>query len=394
MDEILKYVENEKFVRWVYHPDQELNDYWTDWIQHHPEEKKEAEFARLILLQLQPREERVNSGEVIALYSGMIGKLNQANPNRPSHRLFSQLMRYAAVALIFFSLGVFLIYNQKQSSFSAFEQSMAIVPNNPDAQLILSDGHKINLQSKESRIEYGAEGKIIINNTDTLKSPEQQSGKAMNQLVVPFGKNSSIRLPDGTMAYLNAGSQLVYPSFFNGKQREVFLLGEGYFEVAHNSDQPFVVQTNELSVVALGTIFNVSAYPADHVIETVLVEGQVVIRDNSFAILKKDIRLKPNELAAFNRENHETRYRQVDAEQYVAWHMGFLNFQSTDLNRIVRRMERYYNIRIMLDDPMLGTRMITGKLILKEDGESVLQVLASTARVELYKINETTYGMK
>lgn len=394
MDEILKFVENEKFVRWVYYPNPELNDYWIEWIQNHPEESKEAEFARLILLQLQPREERVHTEEVIALYSEMIGKLNQANPNRPFRRFFIQFMRYAAVALIFLSLGVYLIYNQDHNSYSAFDQSMAIVQNNPDAQLILSDGHKINLQSKESRIEYGAEGKIIINRMDTLKSPVQHSGNEMNQLVVPYGKNSSIRLPDGTMAYLNAGSQLAYPSVFNGKQREVFLLGEGYFEVAHNPGQPFVVKTNDLSVVALGTVFNISAYQTDIVIETVLIEGQVVIRDNSFTIFKKDIRIKPNELAAFNRETRETKSRQVDAEQYVAWHQGFLNFQSTDLNRIVRRMERYYNIRIMLDDPMLGTRIITGKLMLKEDRESVLQVLASTALVELYKINETTYGMK
>lgn len=216
----------------------------------------------------------------------------------------------------------------------------------------------------------------------------------MNQLIVPYGKQSSIRLPDGTMAYLNAGSRLMYPAVFSGKNREVFLLGEGYFEVSHNPQKPFVVKTNDINVVALGTVFNVSAYPADKIIETVLINGQVVIRDNSFHIFKKDLVLKPNDLVSFNRESLETVSKQVNTNEYVAWHEGYLNFQSVDLSRIILKVERYYNVRIMLENPMLGARSITGKLLLKDDKEKVMEALASSARVELFKINETAYGLK
>ena len=109
---------------------------------------------------------------------------------------------------------------------------------------------------------------------------------------------------------------------------------------------------------------------------------------------KKEFILKPNYLATFNRETLVTTSRQVDANQYVTWHKGILNFQSTDLNNIIIKVERYYNIKVLLDNPTLGTRSITGKLMLKEEKEAVLEVLASTARVELHKIDENTYRFK
>ena len=111
-------------------------------------------------------------------------------------------------------------------------------------------------------------------------------------------------------------------------------------------------------------------------------------------IYKKDFVLKPNDLATFDRETLVTTSRQVDASQYVAWHKGVLNFQSTDLNNIIIKVERYYNIKLLLENPILGTRSITGKLMLKEDKERVLEVLASTARVDLYKIDGNTYRFK
>jgi ferric-dicitrate binding protein FerR (iron transport regulator) len=216
----------------------------------------------------------------------------------------------------------------------------------------------------------------------------------LNQLVVPFGKNSSIRLPDGTIASLNAGSRLIYPSKFEGKNREVYLIGEGFFEVSHNADMPFIVKTSDLQVEVLGTKFNLSAYPSDSFIETVLVEGKVKLIENAFQIVKGNFVLEPNQLASYNRENAETKIAHVDVRNYVAWHHGYLNFESSDLSRIVKKLERYYNIQIRLGDPMLGSRTISGKLKLKEEIDGVLTALASTASAELVKINESIYVVK
>lgn len=392
MDDFLNYFEDEKFVRWVHASNSELDDYWDNRFKEHPEEKEAALQARKILLQLQPAKEKENSDEAIRIYSKIIQEINSERKHHSLRKILIPFMRYAAVAIFFLSLGVFLHYQMGKQAFK-FDSDIAI-NSNTEAQLMLADGQKIAINTKESMVEYKPNGKIVINEKDTINNQASTKESEMNQLIVPYGKHSSIRLPDGTIAYLNAGSRLIYPTAFPGKKREVFLLGEGYFEVSHNPQKPFIVKTNDISIVALGTVFNVSAYPADQTIETVLVNGKVVIRDNSFHIFEKEIELKPNEMASFNRETLETTRQEMNTDEYVAWHQGYLNFQSTDLSRVILKVERYYNIKILLENPMLGTRRISGKLVLKDDQEKVLEALASTARVELFKINESAYGLK
>ena len=175
MDGFLKYFENEKFVHWVYNPDQELDEQWDHWFQYHPEEKKEAEFARLILMQLQSREDKVISEEVISLYSKIVGKLSNPKPQNRTLRLFVPLMRYAAIALIIISLGFLLNNYLSQNKHINQKQLITTTKGSPDAQLILADGRKIALNSKESSIVYSAKGKIVINQKDTIDSKSQST---------------------------------------------------------------------------------------------------------------------------------------------------------------------------------------------------------------------------
>src|SRR5690606_14480825 len=95
----------------------------------------------------------------------------------------------------------------------------------------------------------------------------------MNEVIIPYGKKSELLLADGTKVWLNAGSRLAFPSRFTRNTREVFLEGEACFQVAKNEEQLFIVKAGNLDVKVLGTHFNVSAYPADATIETVLLEG-------------------------------------------------------------------------------------------------------------------------
>jgi len=394
MDKFLNYFENEDFVQWALNPTPELDKFWNNYFREHPSERKEAENARLLLTQIKAKKENADTEQILKLYSGIINRIGRKNKKQQSRRLVVHLMRYAAVALTFLIIGALIVIQYNKNLNIAKYQPVVHLQDESEARLVLADGKKIILNEKESTIEYSPKGQIIINSQDTIKKQESASSTEMNQLIMPFGKNSSILLPDGTLAYVNAGSRLVYPTTFQGKSREVFLMGEGFFKVAHNPEIPFVVKTNDISVVAYGTSFNIAAYPTDKIIETVLVEGKVVLREGSFNIFKKDVELTPGNLASFNRETLETVTRKVNISDYVAWHEGFLNFQSTDLNRIVVKLERYYNIKLYLDNPMLGMRRISGKLELREEKDKVLGVLASTARAELFKINETTYGLK
>lgn len=394
MDDFLKFCDDPEFVRWVISPDVHNERRWKEYFGQHPDEVSEAEKARLIISQLQSKRTPVDAEVVSGLYMQIMNKTEERAAQRNRGRYLGVFLRYAAIFVISLLLGGILVYTHFERKNLAIYRAVEEMHDQEEARLILSDGQIITLDQKESLVEYDNKGKVIINSRDTIAVTKESSPEDVNQLIMPFGRNTSVLLPDGTRAYVNSGSRLVYPSAFRGRTREVFLMGEAYFEVAPNPKTPFVVRTNYLNIVATGTVFNVSAYPADKWIETVLVEGKVMLRENSSRLQRREIEMKPGEAVSYNRETLETSVYPVNTSDYVTWHLGYLNFHSTDLNRVVVKLERYYNIRIFLDNPLLCMRRITGKLELRDDRHRVLEVLASTAQSELFIINENTYGLK
>jgi len=393
-NDFMQYFDDERFVRWVLSPDKTLNHYWEDFFLEHPGDRAEADKARVILLQMQSQKEAGNPERVAEIYSNIICEIQKPSRTATKGRILYMMLRYAAIILIGVLTGGILVYRYFDERSEALYQFAEHTTDKEEARLVLADGKVIPLTQKESTVEYDNKGQIIINRQDTITKGKLTGTEEMNHLIMPYGKSSSIVLPDGTKAFVNAGSRLVYPSEFRGRTREVFLMGEGFFEVAPNTKMPFLVKTNYLNIEATGTDFNVSAYPADKFIETVLVTGKILIRENNLKLLKREVELNPGDAVSFNHETLESSTRRVNSEEYVTWHKGYLNFNSTDLNRAVVRLERYYNIKIYLDNPMLGMRRITGKLELGEEQQKVLQVLASTSQAQLFMINETSYGLK
>ena len=260
------------------------------------------------------------------------------------------------------------------------------------AKLIRFNGENILLKENKSVLKYSSDGKLVVNE-DTIKAKVVTSAQknALNQLIIPYGKSSEIFLSDGTKVFLNAGSRLVYPENFQGKTREVFLAGEAFFEVKKDNEHPFIVQINDLRIKVLGTKFNVSAYPTDKVVETVLTEGRVVLEKNNSGVFEKEIELLPNQLASFDRTSREMDIRMVDTSNYVMWTEGVLKVEGTDISRIVKRLERFYNIRFQFREPLLGGGRISGKLQLKEDRDEVIERVAKAASVKIIKNGEGFY---
>jgi transmembrane sensor len=219
----------------------QLDAYWKNYLEKNPQEQKEIEFARLLILQLQSKKEGgATEEEAIGLLSDIIQQIENTNRKKNFRRITLSLFKYAAVALLFFFLGIGYYYFRKPVSFNGLAEQLYSVPDENNVQLILGDGKNVPIDQKESTVEYRADGKIVINSRDTLIADSEKQKQELNQLVIPHGKNSSIQLPDGTVAYLNAGSRLVYPSYFTGKNREVFLIGEGFFDVVPDKNNPFV----------------------------------------------------------------------------------------------------------------------------------------------------------
>lgn len=392
MEQLSKYIENKKFILWVFEPNLELETWWNQFETNHPEEKKNILLARKVLQKFRTINKKLTEEEKILLFSRVLNQVEEKQHSGNSRRLITGVIRYAAVALLFFAIGSLLFYKQNQFNPQFLAQKLAEpVPENT-AKLIRANGENILLKADKSVLQYQSNGSLVVNN-DTISKDRSISviATAMNQLIIPYGKTSEVLLSDGTKVFLNAGSRLVYPENFTGKTREVFLVGEAFFDVKHDQSHPFMVQLSDLRVKVLGTRFNISAYSSDNVIETVLAEGRVRMERNNAGLFDKATELTPNQLASFDRTTQETTVKTVNTENYILWTEGIMKFESTDLSRIIKKLERFYNIRFQFSDAFLGGLRITGKLELKEDKDEICDRIARAASVKIVKKEEGLY---
>lgn len=395
MEKISKYLEDKRFIQWVFSPGNELDEWWKSFEASNPKEKENIQLARRILQKLHTTNKELSEDEKIILFTQILKQVENRQERGKTRKIIGSFLKYAAVAILFFSIGALLFY--RQNNFNPQFQSQEITEpvHSDEARLIRPGGENILLSEANSRIEHTQDGQVVVNNNIIEPSASSQTGTPqINQLVIPYGKTSEIILPDGTHVFLNAGSRLIYPDFFADKNREVFLVGEAYFDVKHNEKQPFVVQTTDIRVRVLGTQFNVSAYPSDNVIETVLTSGKVRLEQNNTGIFSETTDLSPGQLAAFNKTERTTQMKYVDIENYTLWKENLLKFESTDLSRVVKRLERYYNVRFRYADPFLGGIKITGKLDLSNNREFVLENVADAASVKVSVIGEGYYEIR
>ncbi|MGV8137230.1 MAG: FecR family protein [Mangrovibacterium sp.] len=164
------------------------------------------------------------------------------------------------------------------------------------------------------------------------------------EIIAPIGSRTVVQLSDGTEVNLNYGSKIKYPRTF-GNTREITLSGEGYFDVAHNPDVPFIVRAGTLSVKALGTEFNVHAYSGDDVIETTLIEGKVVVEKicrNGQARLIGE--MTPGQHLTYHPNSHTAETTQGTVDKYIAWKEGKLLFDNEPITEIAEKLGRMFNV--------------------------------------------------
>lgn len=172
------------------------------------------------------------------------------------------------------------------------------------------------------------------------------------------GQKSDISLPDGTKVHLNADSKLRYGSHFNGKQREVELIGEAYFKVAKDAQSPFIVKAGDIRVRALGTSFNVEAYPGDEYITTYLAEGSVVVSSPEHSLS-----LSPGEVAVYSlNKTLVTKKKEDDDRLFTSWMNDEMVFNDEPITNIIKQLERQYNVKFEIKSDKLYSITFTGTL--------------------------------
>lgn len=168
---------------------------------------------------------------------------------------------------------------------------------------------------------------------------KDESQKDLIEHYIPIAEIRELALPDGTRVMLNSKSTLLYPIEFSGSTRSVYLIGEANFQVKPDKKHPFVVKANDFQVTALGTEFNVSAYPESDELVATLLEGSVKVEFNN---LTSTIILKPNEQLAYNKQTQKHSLQLPQIEDVTAWQRGELVFSNMYLEDIFTNLERKY----------------------------------------------------
>ncbi len=213
------------------------------------------------------------------------------------------------------------------------------------------------------------------------------------EYTAPYGSQSDLKLQDGSVVKLNAGTTLKYDTGFGVKNRNIELNGEAYFEVAKNKELPFTVKAKDISVTALGTKFNVKAYDEEKLVSTVLMEGSVQVRNDELS-QRKNIILEPNQKAVFNMNDHQFSLAEVDGFSEVSWFSEAWVIQNKSLKEFAKLLERRFDVSIQFNDNQIND-FVFGGTFKGETIEQILTAISYSAPVK-YKIsnNQVTLSIE
>ena len=163
--------------------------------------------------------------------------------------------------------------------------------------------------------------------------------KDLVECFIPTAEIRELTLPDGTHVMLNSKSTLLYPDQFTGETRSVYLIGEANFKVKPDKKHPFIVKANDYQITALGTEFNVNAYPESNELIATLLEGRVKVEFNN---LMSNVILNPNEQLIYNKQTKQHNLRLPEISDVTAWQRGELVFSNMHLEDIFTNLERKF----------------------------------------------------
>ncbi|MFB9080806.1 FecR family protein [Flavobacterium procerum] len=284
---------------------------------------------------------------------------------KPKNKM-RQFMRYVAVFLIFVGLGsTILLFTEKT------KDAKEIV-------LEFGDGHSENYSQKNQTVLLNDKGVLVAK-----KFPNQivyfgkvaDANVKYNTLTIPYGKRFKITLSDGTIVSLNSGTTFRYPEQFgvNGN-RNVYLSGEAFFEVAKDKNHPFIVNADQVDIKVLGTKFNISAYPENPTVNSTLIEGSIAMYETSNP--SNSIILEPNQMATWMSNSKKITLKNVDTAFYNAWTKGELAFKDTPFSTIAKIIQRTYDVEIINQNSDLARQNFTGTIKISESSvENILDLL-------------------
>ena len=276
-----------------------------------------------------------------------------------------------------------LLYWQITDSARPVEEQVLVAQSRPgetQAVLITGKGQQLLLQGlKDTCLDITGNETLKISKDGSLEYSLSALSRMpeWHTLQVPRGGEYKIVLDDGTEIWLNSASELKYPAHFVGNERRVCLVGEAYFQVARNEAAPFIVETRDMDVKVLGTSFNVSAYEDEENSHATLVEGRVEVDDK---INGEKVTLTPGEQALL--QGKEMVVREVNTKLYSMWRLDRFTFASEDMEGVIRKLSRWYNVNFFFSNSSMKQKRFTGSLPKYSDISQVLKMIEMTTDIK------------
>ncbi|HVW58567.1 MAG TPA: FecR domain-containing protein [Puia sp.] len=290
----------------------------------------------------------------------------------------------AAVFAGVFFLGLYLYPRISGVKTTVRPAIAAALPSNPE--LRLADGTRIDLSDPASRQIDAGKIKVATSGKTLTYSASGDSALQWASLYVPNKRDYKLSLPDGSKVWLNAASSLRFPYAFNGGTREVYLEGEGYFQIARNTARPFIVHTRSTSVTVLGTSFNIDAYEADKPV-TSLVEGAVRTSAGDAAVT-----LQPGYQAVYAGQRFSTS--PFDSTDVLSWMSGVSYFHGVPLAGISSILSRWFDVKVVFDDPEIARQQFSGAIYKEKPVQVFLTNISISSGIQSYYSADGTLHLK
>ena len=315
-------------------------EYWKKWIRENPDRDIEIAKAKDILITLlNNRKPEIRADKNEALQNLLEGVKKQDRPVPKTRNIYSWLARVAAVIVL--SAGLTWVWN------TLFIKEFPV----------------------KNRLVY-------------------------NEIIVPVGEKSQVILSDGTHVWINSGSRFKYPICFGEESREITLEGEAYFDVTKGKST-FVVNTHDAKIRVLGTAFNVKSYPEDRKTQTTVVRGLVRVESRENGV--EPVLIGPDQMAVI-KDLPDNKMKKTDEKDLhvinkvntsvvTAWKDQLLIFADETFEDMAIKMERWFNMKIRIEDDKLKKDRYTGKFVNNETVYEVLEAIEVTTPIE-YIVNE------
>ena len=292
----------------------------------------------------------------------------------------------AAVCILALGIGAVGLWSNSRQDRGGSPLAGSIRVGSPKAIVELAGGQQF-LFNKDTTLRLEAQGIQLVSSRDTLDIIQPviagERGEEYNVVRIPHGGEYITRLPDGSVVHLNAGSELKVPVYFGTESREVWLRGEGFFEVVHRENLIFTVHTDKADISVLGTEFDVRAYTDEKEVVTTLVQGAVGVSSG-----RTYDRLKPGEQARIAGKG-DVRVAEVDIYPFIAWKNGRMVFENERLEKIMAELQRWYDFELFYADPNVKEMHFTIDILKYEEISKVLNLMERMNKVKFTQKGRT-----